>query len=37
VTRPYTAYYPDVWGQGLPPAKDVVPSWGTPIHVVLPQ
>ena len=34
--QPYTAYYPDVWGQGLPPAKDVVPSWGTPIHVVLP-
>jgi hypothetical protein len=35
--KPYTAYYPDVWGQGLPPAKDVVPSWGTTIHVVLPS
>lgn len=24
----FQAFYPDVWGQGLPEAKDVVPSWG---------
>lgn len=24
----FQAFYPDVWGQGLPPAKDVVPGWG---------
>jgi hypothetical protein len=24
----YKAIYPAVWGQGLPPAKDIVPSWG---------
>jgi hypothetical protein len=27
----YKAYYPAVWGAGLPPARDVVPSWGTSI------
>lgn len=29
----FKAFYPSVWGQGLPPAKDVVPSWGTKISV----
>lgn len=24
----FQACYPDVWGIGLPPARDVVPSWG---------
>jgi hypothetical protein len=24
----YMALYPTVWGSGLPPARDVVPSWG---------
>jgi len=24
----YKACYPTVWGAGLPPARDVVPSWG---------
>ena len=24
----FTACYPDKWGAGLPPARDVVPSWG---------
>jgi hypothetical protein len=27
----YVAYYPTVWGQGLPEARDIIPSWGTPI------
>lgn len=26
--KSFRAYYPDVWGKGLPPAKDVVPEWG---------
>ena len=29
---PYTAVYPGVWGRGLPPAKDIVPSWGIRIE-----
>ena len=33
--KPYTAYYPDIWGQGLPPAKDVVPSWGKAVAINL--
>jgi hypothetical protein len=24
----YRAFFPEVWGQGLPPAKDIVPFWG---------
>lgn len=24
----YKACYPDIWGAGLPPARDVVPAWG---------
>lgn len=24
----FKACYPEVWGMGLPPARDVVPSWG---------
>jgi hypothetical protein len=24
----YTACYPDRWGAGLPPARDIVPAWG---------
>lgn len=24
----YLACYPAIWGQGLPPARDIVPSWG---------
>ena len=24
----YKACYPDVWGAGLPPARDIVPVWG---------
>lgn len=31
----YRAYYPSIWGQGLPPAFDVVPSWGTKVQVAL--
>lgn len=27
----YKACYPSVWGAGLPPARDVVPSWGLSI------
>lgn len=27
----YVAYYPDDWGAGLPPARDIVPSWGRKI------
>ncbi len=33
--EPYRAFYPSVWGQGLPPAVDVVPDWGTSVHVNL--
>ena len=29
----YKAFYPSVWGQGLPPAFDVVPDWGIKIEV----
>jgi hypothetical protein len=31
----YKAFYPSVWGQGLPPATDVVPSWGITVPIVL--
>ena len=31
----YRAYYPSIWGQGLPPAVDVVPEWGTCIQINL--
>jgi hypothetical protein len=24
----FKACYPDIWGLGLPPARDIVPSWG---------
>ncbi len=27
----YKACFPRVWGAGLPPARDIVPSWGIPI------
>ena len=33
--KPFTAFFPNVWGQGLPPAKDVVPDWGTSVHINL--
>lgn len=29
----YRAFYPSVWGQGLPAAKDIIPSWGTKVSV----
>lgn len=29
----YKAFYPDKWGQGLPPAVDVVPPFGTAVHI----
>jgi Glycosyl transferase family 11 len=28
---PYVAMYPTIWGQGMPEARDIIPSWGTPI------
>ncbi len=31
--KQYRAFYPSVWGAGLPPAFDVVPSWGTRVEV----
>jgi hypothetical protein len=31
--RPYRAFYPNIWGQGLPPAFEVVPSWGTSVVI----
>jgi hypothetical protein len=31
----YKAFYPNIWGQGLPPALDIVPSWGTPVEIKL--
>jgi hypothetical protein len=27
----YRACYPEVWGNGLPPARDIIPSWGIPV------
>ncbi len=33
--RQYRAFYPSIWGKGLPPAYDVVPSWGTRVDIVL--
>ena len=32
VPSSYKAIYPAVWGKGLPPATDIVPSWGLKIH-----
>ncbi len=29
----YKAFYPSVWGQGLPPAVDINPPWGTTIQI----
>jgi hypothetical protein len=29
----YRAFFPEVWGQGLPAAKDVVPFWGIKMTV----
>lgn len=29
----FKAYYPSVWGAGLPPARDVVPPWGVSISL----
>ena len=26
--KDYSSYYPDVWGKGMPPAKDIIPEWG---------
>lgn len=31
----FRAFYPDVWGAGLPPATDVIPSWGERVLVSL--
>lgn len=28
----FKACYPRVWGAGLPPARDVIPSWGIPVQ-----
>ena len=33
VPEAYVAYYPSVWGQGLPEARDVVPSWGKKVVI----
>lgn len=33
VPEAYVAYYPSVWGQGLPEARDVVPWWGKKVAV----
>jgi len=29
----YKALYPTVWGAGLPPARDVIPQWGTGVSL----
>lgn len=29
----FVAFYPNIWGAGLPVPKDLVPSWGTKISV----
>lgn len=29
----YKAFYPAVWGAGLPPARDIVPRWGNRISL----
>jgi hypothetical protein len=34
-TKSFPAFFPDVWGKGLPPAHDVVPSWGTAVPITL--
>ena len=28
----YKAYFPAVWGHGMPPATDIIPEWGTRIE-----
>lgn len=33
VPEMYVAFYPSVWGQGLPEARDVVPVWGKKIEI----
>lgn len=33
VREKYRAFYPSMWGQGLPEARDIVPSWGEKIQV----
>lgn len=30
---PYRAFYPDAWGQGMPPALDVIPDWGVRVRI----
>ena len=30
---PYRAFYPASWGEGMPPALDIVPDWGTRVIV----
>jgi hypothetical protein len=32
-SQEFIAYYPDKWGNGLPPAIDVIPAWGYKIQV----
>ena len=27
----FVGVYPKVWGQGLPPARDIIPKWGITI------
>lgn len=34
-TTPYKSFYPSVWGQGLPPAIDINPPWGTVVEINL--
>lgn len=33
VPEAYVAFYPSVWGKGLPEARDVVPSWGRKVFI----
>lgn len=33
VPEMFVAFYPSVWGQGLPEARDVVPSWGRRVEI----
>ncbi len=35
VSERYKAYYPDIWGKGLPPARDIVPEWGIRMPIEL--
>lgn len=32
-TSKHVSFYPSVWGQGLPPAIDINPPWGTVIQI----